>query len=241
MSIAQTIEKSVESIPAGKIFSYQELPGYAKSPGAVMKAISRLVEEKRLERFSKGRFYVPKKGLLGSRKPSDSELLRSMLYKDGRLRGYITGLSLFNQLGLTTQVPRTVTLAINGGRQEKEFGTIKIKTQVTRVPIEEQDVPLLQYLDALKEIKTIPDSNINLSLKILRKKIYELSGQDQVRLVALAEKYYSPQVRALVGLLFSSLKLSVPESLALSLNPTTTYKLNLNTNDWPMAGEWNIR
>lgn len=50
-----------------------------------------------------------------------------MLYKDGRLRGYITGLSLFNQLGLTTQVPRTVTLAINGGRQEKEFGTIKTK------------------------------------------------------------------------------------------------------------------
>lgn len=241
MSIAQTIEKSVESIPAGKIFSYQELPGYAKSPGAVIKAISRLVEEKRLERFSKGKFYVPKKGLLGSRKPSDSELLRTMLYKDGRLRGYITGLSLFNQLGLTTQVPRTITLAVNGGRQEKEFGTIKIKTQVTRVPIEERDVPLLQYLDALKEIKTIPDSNINLSLKILRKKIYELSGLDQARLVSLAEKYYSPQVRALVGLLYSCLNLSVPESLALSLNPTTTYKLNLNTNDWPKAGEWNIR
>lgn len=241
MSIAQIIEKSVESIPAGKIFSYQELPCYAKSPGAVMKAISRLVEEKRLERFAKGRFYVPKEGLLGSRKPSDSELLRSVLYKDGRLRGYVTGLSLFNQLGLTTQVPRTVTLAVNGGRQEKEFGTIKIKTQVTRVPIEERDVPLLQYLDALKEIKTIPDSNINLSLKILRKKISESSEQDQARLVVLAEKYYSPQVRALVGLLFSSLELSVQESLALSLNPTTTYKLNLNTKDWPMAGDWNIR
>jgi len=99
----------------------------------------------------------------------------------------------------------------------------------------------LQYLDALKEIKTIPDSNINLSLKILRKKISELSGQGQARLVSLAEKYYSPQVRALVGFLFSSLKLSVPESLVLSLNPTTTYKLNLNTNDWPMAKEWRIR
>lgn len=122
------------------------------------------MEEKRLERFAKGKFYVPKKGLLGLRKPSDSELLRSMLYKDGRLRGYITGLSLFNQLGLTTQVPRTVTLAINGGRQEKEFGTIKVKTQVTRVPVEERDVPLLQYLDALKEVKSIPDSNIDRSL-----------------------------------------------------------------------------
>jgi len=103
------------------------------------------------------------------------------------------------------------------------------------------DVPLLQYLDALKDIKSIPDSDINLSLKILRKKISELSGQDQARLVYLAEKYYGPQVRALVGLLYSSLELSVPESLVLSLNPTTTYKLNLNQEDWPMAGEWNIR
>jgi hypothetical protein len=68
-----------------------------------------------------------------------------------------------------------------------------------------------------------------------------LSGQDQTRLVSLAEKYYGPQVRALVGLLFSSLKLSVPESLALSLNPTTTYKLGLNRHDWPMAKGWKIR
>jgi len=241
MSIAQTIQKSVERIPAGKIFSYQELPDYARSPEAVIKAVGRLVDEKRLERFSKGRFYTPKNGLLGSRKPSDSELLRSMLYKGGRLRGYITGLSLFNQLGLTTQVPRTVTLAINGGRQEKELGTIKIKTQVTRVPIEEKDVPLLQYLDALKEIKSIPDSNINLSLKILQKKISEQPDKNRARLVSLAEKYYSPQVRALVGLLYSSLNLSVSENLALSLNPTTKYKLNINSNDWPTAKKWNIR
>jgi hypothetical protein len=241
MSIAQTVQKSLESIPAGKIFSYQELPSYTESPSAVIKAISRLVEQKRLERFSKGKFYIPKKGLLGTRKPSDSELLRSMLYKNGRLRGYITGLSLFNQLGLTPQVPRTITLAINGGRQEKEFGTIKIKTQVTRAPIEEQDVLLLQYLDALKQIKVIPDSDINLSLKILRKKISELTSQDQIRLVSLAEKYYGPQVRALIGLLYSSLNLSIPQSLALSLNPTTAYKLNLDPKDWPMAMEWHIR
>jgi hypothetical protein len=75
MSIAQTVQKSLESIPAGKIFSYQELPDYAKSPGAVIKAVSRLVAENRLERFSKGKFYIPKKGLLGSRKPSDSDLI----------------------------------------------------------------------------------------------------------------------------------------------------------------------
>ncbi len=67
MSIAQTIQNTVEAMPAGKIFGYQELPSYTKSPSAVIKVISRMVSDKRLERFSKGKFYVPKKGLLGIR------------------------------------------------------------------------------------------------------------------------------------------------------------------------------
>jgi len=241
MSIAQTIQNTVEAMPAGQIFGYQELPGYAKSPDAVIKAIGRLVLDRRLERFSKGKFYVPKKGVFGIRKPSDSELIRSMLYKDGRLRGYVTGLSLYNQLGLTTQVPRTITVSYNGGRQEKEFGTIRIKTVVTRIPVQEKDVKLLQYLDALKDIKKITDSDINLSLEIMCKYISELSDREQARLLNLAQNYYSPQVRALLGLLFSSLKLSVPGSLVRSLNPITIYKLKLDQSKWPMAREWNIR
>ncbi len=241
MSIAQTIQNTVKAMPAGQIFGYQELPSYAKSPSAVIKAISRMVSDKRLERFSKGKFYVPKKGLLGIRKPSDGELIRSMLYKDGRLRGYVTGLSLYNQLGLTTQVPRTITVAYNGGRQEKEFGTIRIKTVVTRIPIQEKDVKLLQYLDALKDIKKFLDSDVNLTLKIMRRYISELSGREQGSLVKLAQDYYSPQVRALVGLLFTSLKLPLPSSLARSLNPTTIYKLKLDESKWLTAKEWNIR
>ncbi len=241
MSIAQTIQNTVEAMPVGQIFGYQELPSYAKSPSAVIKAISRLVADKRLERFSKGKFYVPKKGPFGIRKPSDGELIRSMLYKDGRLRGYVTGMSLYNQLGLTTQVPRTITVAYNGGRQEKEFGTIRIKTVVTRIPIQEKDVKLLQYLDVLKDIKKILDSDVNLSLKIMRRYISELSNREQGCLVKLAQNYYSPQVKALVGLLFTSLKLSVPSSLARSLNPMTIYKLKLDQSKWAMAKEWNIR
>jgi predicted transcriptional regulator of viral defense system len=127
MNIAQTIQNSVEAMPVGQIFGYQELPNYTKSPSAVIKAISRMVSEKRLERLSKGKFYVPKKGVLGLRKPSDAELVRSVLYKNGRVCGYVTGLSLYNQLGLTTQMPRTITVACNGGRQEKNSARFALK------------------------------------------------------------------------------------------------------------------
>lgn len=241
MSIAETVQNTIENMPAGQIFGYAELPDYASSPSAVIKAVNRLVSDKRLERFAKGKFYVAKKGLLGKRKPSDNELIRTFLYKEGRIRGYITGASLYNSLGLTTQVPRTITLAYNGGRQEKDFGTIRVKTVVTRIPIREEDVVLLQYLDVLKDIKSIPDSDINLSLRVMSKKLGELPQSDQSQLMTLAEKYYTPQARALVGMIYSGIGKSVSESLKLSLNPTTVYKLNLDKNKWPKAKDWNIR
>ena len=241
MSITRAVRKSIEKMPAGQIFGYRELPDYLRSPGAVIKAVNRMVSDGELERFSKGHFYVPKKGLLGRRKPSDGEIVRSTIYKNGLLRGYVTGLSLYNRLGLTTQVPRTITIALRGGRQKKEFGTIRINTVVSRRPEDEKDIRLLQYLDALKDIKNIPDSDINLSLAIIRRYISELSRPEQSRLASLAEDRYPPQVRALICLLFSSLELSVPDSLALSLSPVTVYKLKLDPSQWPKAKEWNIR
>lgn len=241
MSIAQSIEISIKNIPEGQIFGYQELPIYAKSPVSVIRVISKLVEEKRIERFSKGKFYVSKKGIFSSRKPSDNELIRSFLLKNGKLRGYITGLALFNQLGLTTQIPKTVTVSINGGRQTKDFGTIRIKAVVSRAPIKEKDVKLLQYLDVLKDIKKITDSDINSSLKIIQAYIEKLSVKEKNRFLRLAEDYYTPQVKALAGLLFDTLGLSVNPSFRRSINPTTTFRLNLNSNKWPQSKEWNIQ
>ena len=240
MSIARTVRERVEKMPAGRIFSYRELPDYLKSPGTVIKAVNRMVSDGKIKRFSKGRFYVSKKGLLGPIEPSDREIIRSTLYKDGRLRGYVTGPCLYNWLGLTTQMPRVVTVACKGSRQKKEFGTIRIDTVASRVPVKEKDVPLLQYLDALKDIRKIQDSDINLSLKIIRRYISELSGREQSQLASLAENHYPPRVRALVCLLFSNLQLSVPESLTLSLNPLTVYRLKLDRSQWPTAREWNI-
>ncbi len=241
MNISKEVRESIGKMPAGRIFGYQELPNYLKSPGAVIKAVSRMVSDGKLKRFSKGSFYIPKEGVLGPRKPSDGEIVRSTIYKNGRLRGYVTGLSLYNRLGLTAQVPRTITIALRGGCQKKEFGTIRINAVISRKPMEKKNIRLLQYLDALKDIKNIPDSDINTSLAIIRRYISGLSKREQSQVASLAENHYPPQVRALVCLLFSDLQLSVPDSLALSLNPVTVYKLKLDQSQWPTARKWNIR
>ncbi len=241
MSIAQTVEKFVEKVPAGQIFGYQSMPNYARSPSAVVKAVNRLVNKNQLERLSKGKFYVPKKGLLGVMKPSDSALIRSTLYKGKNLRGYVTGMALYNQLGLTTQMPSTIVIASNGGTQTKDFGTIRIKTIIARVPVEKKNVKILQYLDVLKDIKKISDSNMNLSLQIMRQKISDLSSSEQKLLINIAKNYYSPQVKALTGLLMTSVTGRTIKALQKTLNPTTVFKLHLDKAKWPQAQAWNIK
>ncbi|QQG35167.1 MAG: hypothetical protein HYS17_06225 [Micavibrio aeruginosavorus] len=241
MNITQAVESKIKALPTGQVFDYGDLPEYGRAPDAVVKAVNRLVADGMVTRLLKGKFYVPKQGVLGPRKPSDNELIRAMLYKNGRLRGYVTGIALFNRLGLTTQIPRTVTLALtNGGRQTKDFGTIRVKTISARYPVSEQDVKLLQYLDVLQDIKTIPDADINQSLKAMQRYFSELTDQDRKRLVEMADAGYGPQVRALIGLLFAALDEPSTPDLKKSLNPTTTYKLALDPAVWPDMKDWNI-
>ena len=239
--MTQAVKRRIRSMPKGKIFVYLDLPNYTQSPSAVSKIVSRMVAEKKLERLSKGKFYLPQKGLLGMKKPSEQEVLRSLLYKKNRLFAYITGPSLYHQLGLTTQIPQTITIACNGGRQKKVCLTMRVNFISTRIPIEENKIKLMQYLDALKDIKKIPDSDINVSLKKLRRYISLLSSSEQKCLVQLATTYYTAQVRALTCMLLSSLDRLVPSDLAQSLNPMTTYSLGLNQAVWPMAKKWNIQ
>lgn len=241
MSISQEVQERISAWKAGHIYDYQDFDFYDENPNAVIKAISRLVSTDKLKKISKGKFYVAKKGRLGLRKPSDDKLIRSFLYKNGRLRGYVTGLSLYNQLGLTTQIPARITLAYNGGRQEKNFGTVKIRTLISRAPITEENVTILQYLDVLKDIKKIPDADVNQTLSIMQRKIESLTIMDRNKLMKLARDYYSPQTRALVCLIFNNLDFSLIGDLATSLNPTTSYKLGFDQARWPNAINWNIK
>lgn len=241
MNVAQSIQSAVAAMPTGQIFGYDALPDYSRSPSAVIKAVSRMVKDEKLSRFAKGKFFVPQKGLMGNRKPSDGELIRSVLYKNGSLRGYVSGYALFNRLGLTTQVPKTIVVAVNGGRQIKDFGRLSIQTVPARAIVSEANVTLLGYLDVLKDIKTIPDTTVSQSMSRMVLLIKRLTPQEKRRLVALALEAYPPQVRALLGVMSDKTDLPDAQQLKLSLNPTTVYKLRIEAADWPNMKDWNIR
>jgi len=240
MSGSLAIRQRIDQFKPGKLFGYSDLPLYKDEPAATVKAVDRLFKTGQIKRLSKGRFYKPKKGLFGDLKPSDSEILRSILYRGGQLRGYVTGIALYNQLGLTTQLPRTITVAVEGGSQEKDYGTLRAKLIRSRAPIKPRDIKLLQYLDVLKDISRIPDANSNDSMSTMAKRFSELTDREVNRIKRLTTQYYTPQVIALTGFLLEITKKDISQSLRSRINPLTRFKLGLDVNQWPECKAWNI-
>jgi hypothetical protein len=240
MSIQAEVRDQISQTLAGTVFGYDALPAYKGAPGAVVKAVSRLIQAGELQRLMKGQFYKPKKGILGDVPLKDTEKLRPLLYKGGRRVGYITGAGLYNRLGLTSQVPGVLTLAREKAGKDQQLGTFSVRVVQARAPVKDKNIPLLELLDALKDIRRIPDTTPDDALRGLALRIDALPDMERRRMVRLAGEYYPPATRALLGMLLQGLDQNGCGVLKRSLNPISRYKVALDTQKWPLAREWNI-
>ena len=238
MKIKPLVEKEITRFEPGNVFTYKDLTAYSSNPETTVKAVSRLVENGDLKRFSKGQFYRPKKGMFGEMQLSDTEKLKTFLYQDGERRGYVTGTGLYNRLGLTTQVPKTITIASDKSPQRKSLGTIDVKLVKAKAPVSESNREYLEILDVLSNIKKIPDSTPSESMKVIAKKLKSIKKDSFYELIKLAN-FYSPGTRALLGLLTEKIDARLAENIKSRLNPTTRYRVGLDSY-WDNADKWNI-
>lgn len=241
MSIAAAVNDIIDRTPIGRLFGYEVFPQYRQTPGAVVRAVGRAVESRRLKRVAKGRFYRPGNGVLGDVPVSDEERLRDALYRNGRRSGYVTGSALYNRLGLTTQIPKTISVAVNRATQTKDFGTIRVKLLSRRAPISAATVPLLELLDILRDARKVPDADVERVVQAMAQRLMDLSSTDLKRLQRLALNYYNSGTRALLGMLLTHCDADVLPALKSSINPTTRFDLGIDPGDWPESRAWNIR
>ena len=241
MTIAAAVNAIIDQTPTGRIFGYEVFPLYRDAPGAVVRAVNREVESQRLKRVAKGRFYRPREGVLGDVPVDDAERLRDELYRNGRRSGYVTGPALYNRLGITTQIPKTVTIAVNRATQTKDFGTVRIKLVSRRAPISDSTVPLLEILDTLHDAKQVPNASVERVIQTMAERLTHLTPVAINKLQRLALDYYSPVTRALLGMLLTHCGKEVSSALKASINPTTRFVLGLDPDDWPESRAWNIR
>jgi hypothetical protein len=130
---------------------------------AVIKALNRMVASGKIAKLSKGKYYKPETTPFGNLLPDQKQIVKDLLEENGKIIGYLTGYSIYNLLGLTTQVSNTIQIGKNVIRPKltRERYTITFIKQNNT--INKENIPLLQILDAVKNIKIIPDASIESS------------------------------------------------------------------------------
>jgi predicted transcriptional regulator of viral defense system len=240
MKVAQKIERKISRMKEGATFKYQQLGIDQPEYSAAAKAIERLIKKGLIKRVSTGVFYKPKQSVFGELRPREEELLKPYLFQDGKRIAYVTGGSLYNRMGLTTQVPKTIKVASKVKRVTTKIGETQVKPVKSYVDVSNDNYFMLEILDALKDFKTIPDLDKKSAITLLKNKISKLSENDRSKMIRYALKY-PPRATALLGAILElSKKKNGLESLKINLNPLTTYKLGIKKETLPTAPKWNI-
>ncbi len=241
MSIAANTYRKIEGLPAGQVFTYKDVLVDTDKTEAVIKALNRMAQSGTIGKLAKGKFYRPEESPFGTLKPSMYEVLKDLMVKDGKRVGYLTGTSVQNELGLTTQVSKIIEIGRNDSRPPMKRGFYAIAFLKQNNPITSASIPLLQILDAIRTMKQVPDTapeDVVLQLKSL---VAGLDETQQARMVNLSKKY-PPSTRALLGaILDQSGREEIARELLESLNPVSRYILPGARKVLPDAKKWNIQ
>ena len=235
MSAFKMVQQKIKNLPDGTVVTLEDLSALG-SRSAIATALTRLAKENIIVRVRRGLYMKPKQSRFGALPPS-SEAMLSALTQKGR-KSYTAGLSAYNKLGLTTQVPNTFVLRGGVSDTKLKIGGTKIEIKAGRSPKSKSEIPLLMILDSLREVKQIPDSTVNDAIRILKVKIFSYDKIQKIKLIdlALTDK---PVVRALLGAIIDEVNPEITERLKKSINPLTSFKLGVTNLQY--SKRWKIK
>ena len=240
MKTTDYIAVTIDRFPKGYVFTYADFTTEVNKKEAVIKALNRMVVSGKIAKLAKGKYYKPEQTVFGTLRPNEFQIVKDLLEDDGKIIGYLTGYSIYNQLGLTTQVSNTIQIGRNEIRPALKRDRYTIKFIKQKNTITKENIPLLQFLDAIRYIKKIPDNSLSSICARLLSLLKKMSSKNLATLVRLSQKY-PPATRALLGALLEELGiLEFQESLQKSLNPITKYKLSGVPKTLKTAEKWNL-
>ena len=243
MKTSDYIEDKINKLPKSYVFTYVDFLTEVNKREAVIKHLNRMVQSGKINKLSKGKYYKPQESVFGTLLPEQYQIVKDLLEEEGRKRiGYITGYSIYNTLGFTTQVSNSIQIGTQQTRTKFKRGRFSISFIKQKNTINNDNIPLLQLLDVIRFIKKIPDTTVDNSCKRLLLLLKDLPLNEQEQIIKLAFKY-GPGTRALLGALLSTIDSKAEQllnDLFESLNPITTYKIPVSESIVPTVKKWYI-
>src|SRR5699024_2353809 len=122
MTVTEKVQRGIRQFPKGKVFTYADFIEKESQKEAIIKALNRLVQSEKIIKLGKGRFYKPEESAFGRLLPKQEEVVKDLLQENRKITGYLTGYSIYNQLGLTTQVSNLIQIGKNSIRPKLQRG-----------------------------------------------------------------------------------------------------------------------
>lgn len=123
------------------------------------KQLSRYNSQGIIEKYSQGVYYIPKETILGKSTLSINDVIyRKYISDDNEIYGFFSGLSFYNKLGITTQVPFVYEIVTNKEKSRVRKITLKNKKIILRKPY--ATINRNNYLEA-QFLEFINNANIN--------------------------------------------------------------------------------
>ena len=240
MNVLSTVRDELERLAPGSIVTYKDFDVPKTAVPTLVKAFSTFYKQGILGRITKGVYYKPRTSEFGPLKPPTTDLIERLLREQKNQVAYLTGVNTYNALWLTTQLSTEYVIATDRPRTPIKIGGTVIRFVLARLQQAPSSWLLAQILDAIQDIKEIPDMSPTQAAKILLQHVRELGSEQRKELARLALAY-TPAIRALLGLLLEQLgEIDSAKSLQETLNPLSIYKLRLDMSQFPTTLPWNI-
>jgi hypothetical protein len=240
-TITNTVKSQIDAFKEGFVFSYMDIEGASKNREAIIKSLNRLSKKGIIDKLAKGKFYKPTKSEYGRLGPDVNEIVKDLLESKGEVIGYLTGFSVFNKYGLTTQISNTIQIGRNTFKPPLKRGIYSIQFVLQKNLIKKENVKVLQVLDCLKMLKGIPDTTRENSLSVLGRIIRKYNKADREMIIQLSMKYPA-STRALLGMIFETEKIMGPlDKIRETLNPISTYNMGIRQIDKFLREKWGIK
>ncbi len=101
MKVSGLVQLKIDRLPKGYVFTYKDFTPEVSNKEAVVKYLNRLANSDKIEKLFKGKYYKPETTAFGTLEPAFNQIVKDLLEKRDKIIGYLTGYSIYNQLGLT--------------------------------------------------------------------------------------------------------------------------------------------
>ena len=235
------IRNTINRFAYGFVFTADDFPIDVDKQNTVTKILNNMVTAGQIRRLCKGRFYKPQPSKFGELPPDTFQTVKDLLEKNGKITGYLTGYSVFNKFGLTTQVPSSLQIAVKKEKKPLVRGNYRISFIIQQNTITKENIPILQLLDCLRFFKNIPDAMPNEICRRLLILFKQLTHEQINTAKRLAVKYPPATIALLGAILETNNEKENTTVLYKALNHQSSYKLDISNEILFNQKKWHIK